>query len=144
MTRLRARCAKIDNLGFNLQLIARFHRVRPTKLIDAKTDRTFGKIERLHEQSHRDRRCVPTTGNQLAKYRRISYLAIEMKRLRIKLSREGNDLVLADRVRFRLESIGDLQVLEVTLFHQEFVRKWAVRVSNPRPPRCKRDALPLS
>jgi hypothetical protein len=21
---------------------------------------------------------------------------------------------------------------------------WAVRVSNPRPPRCKRDALPLS
>src|SRR5207237_3519530 len=39
-------------------------------------------------------------------------------------------------------------VIEMITNHNSLItsygKKWAVRVSNPRPSRCKRDALPLS
>src|SRR5690348_15360892 len=44
-----------------------------------------------------------------------------MKRLRIKLTRERNDLLFANLVALRLKSIANFQVFEITLAHGSIV-----------------------
>src|SRR6516225_3056094 len=106
VARLRSRLAKIENLSLQLQAIVRFHCGWPAQLIHSKTDRSFRKVQGLNKESHGDRLGVPTTRDEFAKHRSFGNATFQMKRLRINLACEGNDLLFPDCVSLGLKSIS--------------------------------------
>ena len=119
MTWLRSRHAKIDNLGLDLQPITRSHCIRPTQFIHTETNRAFGEVQRLDKQTHRNRRGMPTAGDDPFEHCLIGNGCIQMKRLRIKLARERDDLFLANLVASRFEPIAHFKIFEIALAHRK-------------------------
>jgi hypothetical protein len=55
---------------------------------------------------------MPSARNQPGKRRILGGFGVEVKRLRVKLSRELDDLALVERVRAASEPVSDAQILE--------------------------------
>src|SRR5436853_7507267 len=127
MARFRSRFAKLDDLILHLPDIARLNRLRPAQFINTETDCAFGEVQRLDKEPHRYRRGVPPARNQTFKHCLASDDCIQMKRLRIELTRERDNLLLTNLVGTRFESLTGFKIFEVTLFHcQVAPHSWSI------------------
>jgi len=116
---LGTRRANIDNLRLDSQNIARPNRIRPAQFIHPETDCAFGKIHCLNKEPHRNRGRMPTARDQSFEHRSLRYRPIEMKTLRIELTREFDDLLLGYCQRLGEKSIACVDVIKITLVHLE-------------------------
>src|SRR5258708_32339046 len=138
MTWLRSRDAKIDNLGLDLQPITGSHCIRPTQFIYTKTNRAFGEVQRLDKQTHRNRRGMPTAGDDPPEHCLARHRCIQMKRLRIELAREVDNFLFANLVCSRLEPITGLKIFKIALAHRKlfFCRIAPVSATCKMPRHC--------
>ena len=112
--RLRARFTNVEDFGFYFEDVARAHRLRPAKFVDAKTNRAPGQFKLAgNEQIHAHRAGVPAAGGKPLENAFRGGVLIEVKRLRIEFARERFDILRGDRDRARAKPIANMKVFEI-------------------------------
>ncbi len=85
----------LEDFGLETEGVARFYRARPAQFIHAEPDRAAGQAQFAgHEKIHAHRRRVPAARDQLLEHALLRGGRVQMKRLRIEVSRERKDAFL--------------------------------------------------
>jgi hypothetical protein len=118
----RLRRAHLEDLGLDVQLVARAHRPRPAELVEPGPDDTARGLEvALDQEPHGHRRRVPAARREPAEERRRRRGVVQVKRLRIELGGEALDPLFLDAQRRRAEFLPDGEIFQIA--HQRAMVK---------------------
>ena len=87
-------------------------------------------------KAHGDCRSVPATRDEFSEKRALGRFLIEVKRLRIELTRKCFYLARIDDIRSACEALAHNQIVEIELLSEVCMSVWANRNPTHRPPRA--------
>src|SRR4051794_36379816 len=93
-------------------------RTGPAQLVDPTSNDAFRQRQSLDDELHRERRRMPSAGDQFLEEGRARDRLVQMRRLWIKLTGESLDRIRADDgTRRRCEHLPGGEILQISFVH---------------------------